>query len=193
MIIRLTGIGVALFAMLALDMTAATAQISGRVELREGPVAVNLILGRRSDVTYRRPHGQVVVDRRPMRYEPGMDLLELERYLDWVKAEYRTFKRMDEDEAWYHLGWNERQLDDYVDSLKDERKWLKRERKRLRRLVRDWDRVDYGEWRGGWDDDEWEEYWEDRDEWDDERLDDHNDRDDDDRRLRGRRGRGRVP
>lgn len=209
MAVRLWGIGFVLLATLALDVGSAAAQISGRVVLREGPIAVDVVFGRRPRVEvvrHRVPSGRVVEVREPPRYEPGMSLIELERYLHWVEIEYRTYKRMDEDEARYRFGWSERQLDDYVDWLKDERKYLKKEHKRIRRILRDRDRYDpRGEWRGDWDDDDWEDYWDDRyDDWedryedryedwdDDDRWDDDDDRDDDDRRRDRRRGgRGR--
>ena len=188
---RVAGIGFALLAAAALDAGTAEAQISGRVVLREGPIAIDVAFGRPPAVVIaprRAPRGRVVVDRVPARYEPGMSIVGLERYMRWVEVEYRTYRRMHEDEAWYRLGWNERQLDDYVDWLKDERKYLKREHKHLRRLIRDRGRYGpgYGEWRGEWDDDDWDD--DDWDDWDD----DWDDRDDDDRGRRGRgRGRGR--
>ena len=169
MTVRMSVSGLALVAALALGGGDAAAQISGRVVLREGPIGVEVVFGQQPRVVvgvHRGPRGRVVESRQPARYQPGMSLVELERYLYWVEVEYDTFKHMDEDEAWYRLGWTERQLDDHVDWLKDERKFLKKEHKRLRRLIRDRGRDDrYGEWRG--------------------------DRDDDDRRQRGRRGGGR--
>lgn len=213
MTVRLLKIGVVLLATLAMDARSAAAQISGRVILREGPIAVDVAFGRRPRVVvarHRVPRGRVVEVQEPPRYEPGMSLIELERYLHWVEVEYRTFRRMDEDEAWYRFGWTERQLDDYVDWLKDERKYLKREHKRLRRLIRDQGRyAPYDGWRGDWDEDDWEDYWEDRyDDWEDryedrqdryedlrdryeDRWDDDDDDDDDRRDDRRRRGRGR--
>lgn len=143
MAVRLWGIGFVLLATLALDVGSAAAQISGRVVLREGPIAVDVVFGRRPRVEvvrHRVPSRRVVEVREPPRYEPGMSLIELERYLHWVEIEYRTYKRMDEDEARYRFGWSERQLDDYVDWLKDERKYLKKEHKRIRRFLRDRDR-----------------------------------------------------
>jgi len=140
MAVRLWGIGFVLLATLALDVGSAVAQISGRVVLREGPIAVDVVFGRRPRievVRHRVPRGRVIEVEEPPRYEPGMSLIQLDRYLHWVEAEYRTFRRMDEDEAWYRFGWTERQLDDYVDWLKDERKYLKKEHKRIRRLIRD--------------------------------------------------------
>lgn len=204
MIAQLLRIGLVLVATMALGAQTATAQISGRVILREGPIAVDVAIGRRphvSIVRHRVPRSRVVEVREPRRYEPGMSFVELERYLHWVEIEYRTFRRMDEDVAWYRYGWTERQLDDYVDWLKDERKYLKREHKRLRRLIRDGHRrAPYDGWRGDWDDGDWEDYWDDRyDEWED-RREDWDDRyedrykergDDDDDRRRDRRWRGR--
>ncbi|MEM7415300.1 MAG: hypothetical protein AAF389_07375 [Gemmatimonadota bacterium] len=199
---RLLKMGLVLLATLAMDARNATAQISGRVILREGPIALDVAIGRRphvSVVRHRAPRGRVVEVHQPRRYEPGMTFVELERYLHWVEVEYRTFRRMDEDEAWYRFGWSERQLDDYVDWLKDERKYLKREHKRLRRLIRDGHRyAPYDGWRGDWDDGDWEDYWDDRyddwedrrEDWDDEWEDRYKERaDDDDRRRRRSRGR----
>lgn len=158
MSVRMSVFGMALFAALALGGGEVAAQISGRVVLREGPIRVDVVLGQRPRVVVganRAPRGRVIEHRAPARYELGMSLYELERYLEWVEVEYDTFKHMDEDEAWYRLGWTERQLEDHVDWLKDERKYLKKERKRLRKLLRDRGRYDrYDEWRDDWDDDD---------------------------------------
>lgn len=198
------GIGFALAALITADVGTAAAQISGRVIFREGPIGVDVVFGRRPSVVIdvnRGPRGRVVADRRPARYAPGMSLLELRRYRAWIEAEYRTFRRMDEEEAWYRLGWTERQLEDYVDWLKDERRFLKREDKRLRRAMRAYGEYApaYDDWsdRSHWDDDEWDDDWSDRYDWDDDDRDDDDWDDDDwddddrdeDRRRRGRRGR----
>lgn len=202
--------GLVLLAVWGMDARSAAAQISGRVVLREGPISVDVAIGPRphvSVVRHRAPRGRVVEVRQPRRYEPGMSLVELERYLHWVEIEYRTFRRMGEDEAWYRFGWSERELDDHVDWLKDERKYLKREHKRLRRLIREGRRrAPYDGWRYDWDDGDWDDYWDDRyddwedrreewgeryKEWGDDREDRYDDDDDDDRRRDRRRWRGR--
>lgn len=174
----------------------AAAQVSGRVILHEGPIGVDIVFGPRPSVVVeygdrrydRRPARTgsrvVVVDeRRPVRYQQGMSLRQLEHYLAWVEGEYRYFKRLRPYEAYDRFGWTERDLDRYVDWLKDERKFLKRERKELRKLYR-------GHRGGDWDDDDWDDDWDD-DDWDDD--DDRWERDDDrrDRRPRAYPGRGR--
>lgn len=157
----------------------AAAQISGRVILEEGPIGVDIVFGPRPSVVVeygdgryrdRRPQarGRVVVveGRRPVRYHRGMSLVELERYLQWVEAEYRFFRRLHPYDAWERFGWTERELDRYVDWLKDERKFLKRERKELRKLYRGGRGYDWYDDDG---DDDWDDDWDDDDRWERDR------------------------
>lgn len=127
----------------------ADAQISGRVIIQEGPIGVDVVFGPRPSVVVEhvrtapryepRPRHE---PRRPVRYHRGMTLVELESYRAWIEDEYRYFRRLHPDDAYHHFGWSEWELDAYVDWLKDERKSVKKEHKRLRKLLRD---------RGRWD------------------------------------------
>lgn len=186
----------------------AGAQVSGRVILEEGPIGVDVVFGPRPSVHVeygdRRPHYREPAPRyerrRPVRYVRGMSLLELERYMAWIESEYRYFKRLHPDDAYYRLGWTAYELDRYVDWLKDERKLLRKEHKWLRKRHRGRGPfVDHpGRGRGpppfagrggddDWDDDDWDD--DDRyDDWDDDdRYDDWDDDWDDDRDDRRRR------
>lgn len=208
------GLSMVLAVVATAAMTApVTAQVSGRVIIEEGPIGVDVVFGSRPAVRVeygdRRPHyrdsGPHYERRRPVRYVRGMSLLELERYMAWIESEYRYFRRLHPDDAYYQLGWTEYELDRYVDWLKDERKLLRKEHKWLRKAHRG--RGPFvghpGRGRGpppfagrggGGDDweDDWEDGWEDRweDEWDDDEWDDDwdDDRDDDDRGERRRGG-----
>lgn len=119
----------------ALGVTPVDAQLSGRVVLREGPIAVDIVFGpRHTPVAHRR-----VVRREarvPVRYHAGMSLRELERYLDRIELEYRLFRRMDPRDAYYDYGWSREHLRDYVSFLRDERRFLRAERDRLYGLHR---------------------------------------------------------
>lgn len=190
------------------SVTPARAQIAGRVIIEEGPIGVDVVFGPRPSVVveygdrrrYEPRHRPRVRShppasgRRPVRYERGMSLVELEDYLAWIEAEYRYFRRLHPDDAYYHFGWTEYELDRYVEWLKHERKFLKEELKHFRKIRRrggppfvpPGHRIAPGRrGRGGpgyvdavWEDrdgdweDDWEDYWEDReDDWEDYRED----------------------
>lgn len=217
---RHTGLPMLLVAVVTAGATApAGAQISGRVIIEEGPIGVDVVFGQRPAVRVeygdRRPHYREPAPRyerrRPARYVRGMSLLELERYMAWIESEYRYFKRLHPDDAYYQLGWTEYELHRYVDWLKDERKLLRKEHKWLRKRHRgrgpfmdhpgrgrgpppfagrgggddDWDDDwDDDDWEDRWDDDDWDDDWDD-DDWEDRWDDDRDDDDRDDRRRRG--------
>jgi len=117
-------------------VTPADAQLSGRVVLREGPIAVDVVFGPQYGTTRQ---DQRVIRREapaPARYREGMSLFELERYLERIEYEYDTYRRMDSRDAYYYLGWTRDQLRDYVHFLRDERGRLRAEKRRVERLVR---------------------------------------------------------
>lgn len=166
----------------------AQAQLSGRVIIEEGPIGVDVVFGPRPSVVVEygdrrryepRHHPRArshppATGRRPVRYERGMSLVELERYLSWIEAEYRYFRRLHPDDAYYHFGWTEYELHRYVDWLKHERRFLREELKHFRKIRRrggppfvpPGHRIAPGRGRGGggpWrmDDDAWEDRYED--------------------------------
>ncbi len=123
----------------------AQAQVSGRVIFEEGPIGVDIVFGTRAPVVvehrdapryeHRARHGS----RRPVRWQHGMSIVELERYLIWIEAEYRYFKDLHPEDAYYLYGWREWELVRY-------REWLKEERKFLRK-----------QWKGDWEHDGWDD------------------------------------
>lgn len=120
--------------------TRAEAQISGRVIFEEGPIGVDVVFGSRPRVVVeygRTPRYEGAApryeSRRPVRWRRGMSVFELERYLDWIEAEYHYFRRLHPYDAYDLYGWTEYELDRYVDWLKDERKFLRHEHERLTR------------------------------------------------------------
>ena len=207
-----------------LSATPAHAQISGRVIIEEGPIGVDVVFGPRPSVVVeygdRRPRlgrrAPAYDSRRPVRYVRGMSLVELERYMAWIEAEYRYFRGLHPDDAYYELGWSEWELYEYVDWLKEERRFLRKEHKWLRKSMRKGGPfIDHpgrgrgpppgvgrgrrggphggGDFRDDWED-RWEDAWEDRedaredweDEWEDRWEDREEEWDDDDRRRRDR-------
>ena len=91
----------------------AAAQVSGRVVLNQGPIAVDVVFGSA-----------------PVRYQRGMSLRELDLYLARIEYEYDFFRRMHPKEAEYRFGWSREQLRAYVRFLRDERRFLRDERER---------------------------------------------------------------
>lgn len=114
----------------------ASAQVSGRVVLDEGPIAVDIVFGPRRDAVIRHPRVVRRVEPEIVRYRPGMSLWQLERYLDRIEYEYSLYGHMSPVRAAYELGWSRAQLHTYVRWLKDERRFLRAERARLERLQR---------------------------------------------------------
>ena len=116
--------------MMALAGAPVAAQVSGRVVLREGPIAVDVVFGQRYEaVRHHRPVRRVAP--LPVRYRAGMSLWQLERYLERIELEYDLFRRMDPRDAYYDYGWTRRELRAYVRFLRDERSFLRAERDRL--------------------------------------------------------------
>jgi hypothetical protein len=119
----------------SLSVAPAEAQLSGRVVLREGPIAVDVVFGPRYEPTRRyRPVRRAAPA--PVRYRVGMSLWELDRYFERIDLEYDLFRRMDPRDAFYDYGWTRHQLRDYVRFLRNERSFLRAERERLYRLHR---------------------------------------------------------
>jgi hypothetical protein len=146
--IAATGAILGLSAVTSIGATPARAQISGRVILEEGPIGVDVVFGPRPSVVVEygdgrryepRDHRRVrhaVSGRRPIRYERGMSLAELEDYLAWIEGEYRYFRRLHPDDAYHYFGWTEYELDRYVDWLNHERKFLREELKHFHKIGR---------------------------------------------------------
>ncbi|MDH3208423.1 MAG: hypothetical protein OEO79_17610 [Gemmatimonadota bacterium] len=114
----------------------AAGQVSGHVVLGSGPIGLSVVFGQQADrvVQYRGRVGRAPL---PVRYRPGMSLQELEYYQQHIDYEYELYRRMRAEDAYYNLGWNRDQLRDYVRWLGDERRFLRDEHKRLRKLYRD--------------------------------------------------------
>lgn len=115
------------------------AQVSGRVVFADGPVGVSIVFGDRP--------ARVAVPARvlrrvvaPARYRPGMSLYELDLYLERIEREYDFYHGMHPRDAYYRHGWGARELQAYVHWLKGERRFLRDERRRLERELRDRDR-----------------------------------------------------
>lgn len=126
-----TGLAAAI-TIVALGATPTEAQLSGRVVVRDGPIAVDVVFGPeyRAAGHDRPEHRGAYL---PVRYRRGMSLWALERYLDRIEYEYRLFRQMDPRDAYYAYGWSSEQLRDYVRFLRDERRFLRAEREWLRR------------------------------------------------------------
>ena len=138
-------------AIAAMAATPLDGQLSGRVVLREGPIAVDVVFGPRHARTerYRVVHREVHV---PVRYRAGMSVWELERYLERIEYEYEYFRQLHPRDAYYEYGWTRDELRSYVRFLRDERRFLRAERERLYELHRAdrdrWERPGRGGGRG---------------------------------------------
>jgi hypothetical protein len=108
--------------------------VGGQVVLVGGPIGVSVVFGPEVARTVE-PRRWVRYDSPPpVRYRRGMALAELDYYRERIEYEYDLYRRMRADDAYFHLGWTRGQLRDYVQWLRQERKFLRDEHKRLSRL-----------------------------------------------------------
>ena len=131
----LPGLAVGL-ALGASGVTPIEAQFSGRIIVNEAPIAVDVVFGPGYRAVGHVASGPRRRASAPVRYRVGMSMWELERYLDRIEYEYDLYRRMNWRDARYRLGWTREQLRDYVRFLRDERKFLRAEQRRLQRLYR---------------------------------------------------------
>ena len=111
---------------------AAQVRVRGQVAVDAGPVGLRVVVG--EDGRYVRGHRQYATNRETDRgYRSAA---EVEFALERVEADRKYYREIRKHYGAGYIGWTEYELDRHLDWLDAERKYLKEERKRLRRIER---------------------------------------------------------